>query len=143
MLQRLEQLATARENFAFETTLASRSFAPWISRLRESGYEFHLLYFWLTSAEMAIARVKERVLSGGHDVPADTIIRRYSRGIRNFFELYAPLATSWRAYNNVSREGARLIASGGVGKRKRVYRDQDWSAFQAAASEADPAEDQG
>ena len=85
MLQRLDALAAERADFAFETTLASRSFAPWLKRLNVSGYEFHLFFVWLPTAEAAIARVQERVRSGGHHVPEATVIRRFQSGLKNFF----------------------------------------------------------
>jgi len=132
MLQRLHQLAQQRESFAFETTLASRSFAPWIRSLREAGYDFHLLFFWLPTPEMAIARVRERVRSGGHDVPPETVERRYYGGIRNFFELYQPLAKTWKVYNNADQSGARLIVSGGIGRPERIYRAKEWKAIIAS-----------
>ncbi|MBD3562297.1 AAA family ATPase, partial [Planktothrix sp. FACHB-1355] len=77
MLERLQQLANQRANFAFETTLASRTFAPWIANLRQAGYVFYLLFLWLPSPEVAIARVQQRVREGGHNVPEETIRRRY------------------------------------------------------------------
>jgi predicted ABC-type ATPase len=126
MLERLRELATARADFAFETTLASRTFAPWIRELTAAGYAFHLFYFWLPSPQMAIARVAGRVRTGGHHVPPETVERRYFGGIRNFFELYEPLATGWRVYNNSDKSGATLIASGGITKRQRIYRAKDW-----------------
>jgi len=85
MLARLHELAARRENFAFETTLASRSFAPWLRGLGTSGYEIHILFLWLPSADFAVARVAERVRSGGHDVPVEIVRRRYRAGLRNFF----------------------------------------------------------
>jgi predicted ABC-type ATPase len=112
MLERLHMLAGQRRDFAFETTLASRSLAPWISGLCRSGYSFHLVFFWLPSPEMAVARVADRVRLGGHDVPAETIRRRYHAGLRNFFTLYQPLTETWRFYDNTLRRGLRLIASG-------------------------------
>ena len=60
MLTRLRQLAGKRVSFAFETTLASRSFAPWIEDLRRDGYSVHILFLWLPSAEFAIERVAHR-----------------------------------------------------------------------------------
>lgn len=111
MLERLHELAAAGIDFAFETTLASRSFAPWIGGLIKSAYQFHLIYFWLPSPAMAVARVHGRVQSGGHHVPPETVERRYYGGIRNFFELYQPLADTWRIYNNTEPGGAKLIAS--------------------------------
>src|SRR5262245_18781620 len=95
MLGRLHELADQRQSFAFETTLASRHFAPWIAGLRREGYRFSLVFLWLPSAEEAIRRVELRVRAGGHDVPADTIRRRFGRGLVNFFDLYRGLADEW------------------------------------------------
>lgn len=57
MLARLKQLAASRATFAFETTLASRTFAPWIDGLCKSGYRFALIFLWLPSADHALARL--------------------------------------------------------------------------------------
>jgi predicted ABC-type ATPase len=96
MLRRLHQLADDGKDLAFETTGASRTFAPWIRELQTKGFEFHLYFFWLNSADVAISRVADRVRHGGHDVPAETIRRRYDSGLRNVFRLYSPLATTWQ-----------------------------------------------
>ena len=77
MLTRLDQLARDRQSFGFETTLASRSFAPRIRRLLQSAYECHLVFLWLPSADLAVARVADRVRLGGHAVPEQTVRRRY------------------------------------------------------------------
>lgn len=68
MLDRIHQLANECATFAFETTLASKTFAPWIKRLKEVGYKFHLVFLWLKSEELAISRVNERIKMGGHFV---------------------------------------------------------------------------
>jgi predicted ABC-type ATPase len=88
MLQQLDDLAARREDFAFETTLAARTYAGWLESLRATGYEVRLYYYWLDSPNLAIGRVVSRVQSGGHFVPDDTIRQRYARSVRNFFELY-------------------------------------------------------
>lgn len=110
MLQHLRDLAAAREDFAFETTLASKTFAPWIAELKAAGYQFHLVFLWLSSAELAIRRVQRRVREGGHAIPEDTIRRRYERGVENFFQLYRPLANTWSFYNHSNPKLSRLIA---------------------------------
>jgi len=112
MLERLQELAEARASFSFETTLASRTFAPWIRQLVCDGYRFHLFFFWLPSAEMAIARVAQRVRLGGHYVDDDTVRRRYERGIKNFFQLYRPLAESWSFFDNSQPRERTLVAHG-------------------------------
>jgi predicted ABC-type ATPase len=111
MLNRLKELADERKTFAFETTLASRSFVPWLKGLIAGGYEFRLVFLWLPSADAAVARVAERVRSGGHEVPEATIRRRYNAGLRNFFSFYQPLASQWQMIDN-SRRRSRLIAAG-------------------------------
>ena len=76
MLARVRALAGQRVSFGFETTLASRSFAPWIATLKRAGYEVHLVFLALPAAEVAVRRVAERVRMGGHSVPETTVRRR-------------------------------------------------------------------
>jgi len=111
MLERLHYLAKERVNFAFETTLASRTFAYWIEELRQTGYVCHLVFLWLPSPELALARVQERVQMCGHNVPEEIVRRRYYAGIRNFFQLYQPLTESWYFYDNSVAGSPNLIAS--------------------------------
>jgi predicted ABC-type ATPase len=141
MLEQLRALAEKRADFAFETTMASRSFAPWLRELAASGYRIQALFLWLPSPELAIHRVRERVRAGGHDVPEETIRRRFARGIRNFQELYRPLAQSWRVYDNSSGPGPRLIASGRASGAERIFDAERWRAFQAHVRAAATDED--
>ena len=109
LLIRIKELAEARQDFGFETTLAGRAYVRLISELRQSGCEVILFFLWLPTAEMAMARVAGRVRQGGHDVPETTITRRFHAGLRNFFKLYAPLVNSWCLYNG-SQLPPELIA---------------------------------
>jgi predicted ABC-type ATPase len=127
MLQRIRELADARRSFAFETTLASRSFEPWIRKLVESGFRFHLVFLWLPDADFACARVMARVESGGHDVPVETIRRRYLRGLGNFLHIYLPLATTWRIYDNSLARGPRSIARGANSGDPIVFDEKTWN----------------
>lgn len=130
MLRRLDALAAAGADFAFETTLASRHFARWIAGLRrDRGYRFHLFFLWLASAEMAVGRVAGRVRHGGHSVPPDAIRRRYRTGIANFFELYSPIADSWAIYDNTSPP-AKLIAERDGTAPVRVGNQALWEIIQ-------------
>lgn len=112
MLNRINSLAKEKINFAFETTLASRTFINWIPTFKEQGYQIFLVFLWLKDVELAISRVKERVRIGGHSVPEETIRRRYSAGIKNFFNLYQPLLDHWKFYDNSIISDLSLIASG-------------------------------
>jgi len=126
MLKRLRDLASKRKDFAFESTLAGRSHALWIEQLCRQNYSFHLIFLWLQSPEIAVQRVKERVRMGGHDVPEETIYRRYYMGIRNFFRLYRPLAYDWVVYDNTSYSSYSLIASGALKKEPIIHQSALW-----------------
>jgi len=129
MLDRLKELATEEADFAFETTLASRTFATWLKDLQQSGYRTHLLFLWLPSAQMAVARVRSRVQRGGHDVPEDVVRRRYESGLRNFFSLYRPHVDAWRMYDNSSREGYTLIATESKDDPLFIEQETIWNAL--------------
>jgi len=133
MLRRLKSLADSSTSFAFETTLAGRTFAPWLSDLGTANYVRHFVFLWLPSPDMAVARVRARVKAGGHSIPEDTIWRRYQRGIDNFFGLYRPLADAWRVYDNSGNLAPRMIASGASTEVETVLDEKAWKAFQACA----------
>lgn len=77
MLERIGTLLSDNVSFAIETTLATRSYKNLVVRAQEKGYNISLLFFWLESPEMAYKRVQKRVSEGGHDIPVETIFRRY------------------------------------------------------------------
>lgn len=104
MLAEIGRHFAARESFAFETTLAGRGYLRSIRRWQAAGYRVKLLFLSLQQPEEAIARVAERVRQGGHDVPEETIRRRFRAGIDNFHTLYAPLVDAWVLYDNTFSE---------------------------------------
>ena len=129
MLKRLNDLAKQRRNFAFETTLAARSYCRWIRILRDTGYTFQLMFVWLRSADLAVERVQERVRSGGHFVPEEIIRRRYLGGLMNFWRLYQPLADAWSVYDNSASPRTLPIASGGARAKFIVRNENSWNHF--------------
>ena len=129
-LTRLEALATARRDVAFETTLASRMLLPRIQAMQATGYAFHLTFFWLPSADMAVERVAMRVASGGHSIPEDIIRRRYERGLENLFNSYLQAADTWVLMNNTSWPGVP-VALRGIGGRIDVRDNALWNALMA------------
>lgn len=126
-LARLRQLADERRSFAFETTLAGQSYAPWLKRLQAGGYRFYLWYLWLPSPEMAVVRVAHRVRLGGHSIPEEVIRRRYRMGLRNFHQLYRGLADRWWLCDN-RLVGVPRIAARGVRELAEVIDETVWRA---------------
>ena len=100
MLERINELLESKENFAFETTLATKSYKSILLLARERGYNVTILFFWLQNVDLAIERVKTRVLEGGHSIESDVIKRRYKRGIKNLFEIYLPIADEVMIFDN-------------------------------------------
>ena len=112
MLQRIEELLKEDVTFAIETTLASRLYVNLVKRAQRQGYRVNLLYFWLSSPELAMRRVAERVSKGGHDIPEEIIRRRYTAGINNLFKLFMPAVDYWAMFDN-SATPRRIVATGG------------------------------
>jgi predicted ABC-type ATPase len=137
MLNRIHELINEEHDFAFETTLSTRTYVHLIERARKKGYEITLVFFWLNSAELAKQRVAERVSRGGHNIPEDVIVRRYHRGIVNLFNLFMSVCDFWLVYDNSQRE-LSFIADGERDFVREVNNTDIWNTIneQADASKA-------
>lgn len=100
MLNRIDELMKEGVNFAFETTLATRSYKNRIIDAKKNGYRVTLLFFWLQNIELAKERVLTRVLEGGHNIEPKIIERRFVNGIKNLFEIYLPIIDGALIFDN-------------------------------------------
>jgi predicted ABC-type ATPase len=100
MLKRINELLETNQNFAFETTLATKSYKSKIAGAKTKNYTVTLLFFWLQNIDLAIERVKTRVLEGGHHIETEVIKRRYRNGIKNLFEIYLPIVDEVMIFDN-------------------------------------------
>lgn len=125
MLQRIGQLLAEKADFAFETTLAAKSYVPMINDARQAGYEATLLFFWLSSPAVAKERVLKRVQAGGHSIPAYTIERRFFAGLYNLLHLYIPICDNWLIINNLNQQ-SELIANGTIKGEKTINNSDIW-----------------
>jgi predicted ABC-type ATPase len=132
MLERIETLLKSSENFAFETTLSTKTYKQKLIQAKANGFKVKLLFFWLPTIEMAINRVAIRVSEGGHNIPSDVIERRYSRGIENLFKIYIPLCDDWAVFDN-SDETPELIAEG-VNSETIIEKDESWNLLKSKIS---------
>ncbi len=133
MLRQMRELRDLRASFAFESTLASRSFARFLKLCGESGYEVWLTYVWVPSPDVSVSRVAKRVLAGGHNVPEPDVRRRWKRSALNLFSLYIPLADFWRVWVNKEVVGHQLVAGGIRQATEFVVDDATWHALNHAA----------
>ncbi|TCS87429.1 putative ABC-type ATPase [Anseongella ginsenosidimutans] len=125
MLRRIRQLMNEREDFAFETTLSTRSYVSLVREAQGKGYIITLVYFWLRSFEQAMERVRIRVSKGGHHIPTDVIKRRYDRGIDNLFHLYIPACDYWLVVDNSGKE-PDMVAEGETNLPEVIYNTDIW-----------------
>lgn len=101
MLLRLDELAAAKQGFAFETTLASLSYAQRVPKWQAAGYAVALMYLRLPNVEAAIARVARRVAEGGHDIPEAVIRQRFAKSADYLERLYKPIVDEWYIWESL------------------------------------------
>ena len=107
-LAELDRLARSRTSFAFETTLSGRIYSGRLLKWKAVGYRVEIAYLKIGSPELALKRIAARVKQGGHDIPKDDVVRRFSRSWSNFVKVYQPLADAWSVYDN-SAETPQLL----------------------------------
>jgi predicted ABC-type ATPase len=132
MIARLNELVTAGESFAFETTCSGRGHMHLLARCRAAGYRITLIFLWLPSADIAVQRVARRVSQGGHRISDDVIVRRYAVGLRNMIRDYLPLADMDFIHDNSDEVGV-LIAERRGAASLTVHDRERWERIEEAA----------
>ena len=129
MLQRIKLLIDKGQDFAFETTLSTKSYKNIVENAKGKGYSVNLIFFYLSSPELAVKRVETRVKEGGHNIPEKVIRRRYENRLRNFFNIFSPIVNEWMFIEN-SGEPYKLIAQK-TQSNEKVYIDKIWNELKA------------
>ena len=134
-LARIAEFLKARASFAVETTLSGELHPRIARRAKSDGWNLGLVYVGVGSADLAIKRVEERRRSGGHDVPASDVRRRYERSLRNLPVMFR-LADHVLVFDNSFAEGRmrtllvarqqrivfRNVATSGMGAKRSGLR---------------------
>ena len=110
-LEEIEVQARREEDFGFETTLSGKGHLEVIRRLKTRGFEVNIFYLWVSDEELTLARIKERVSLGGHDVPKDVVERSSGRSISNFLGPYRQLADHWILFDNSGAVPRKIATS--------------------------------
>jgi predicted ABC-type ATPase len=131
MLARLHELASSGQSFAFETTCAGRGHGRLLEKCRANGYRVILVYLWLPSSDMALARVARRVSQGGHHIPDDVVVRRYAAGLRNMRYYYLRLTDLAFIYDNSDGSDV-LIAEQRAEESLTVHDQERWNQIEMA-----------
>jgi predicted ABC-type ATPase len=126
-LQNIRHHLRDGKTFAVETTLSGKNYLQMMLDARERGFEVVLVYIGTEAVETNLARIANRVLAGGHDVPETDVRRRYQRSLRN-----APIAIS-RAdhvilFDNSTEQGYQLVGVIDQGKAEWLEPLPKWAA---------------
>jgi predicted ABC-type ATPase len=135
MLEEIERQARSGEDFSFETTLSGRSYVPLFRTLKNQGYVLHFFFLWVPEVELMLTRIADRVAAGGHDIPEETVRRRFSRSLHNFIVYYRPLADRWALFDNSGRK-PQTVALEEFGEL-RVVDPERYNRFLEAAARND------
>ena len=100
LLAEIDNFISHKADFAFESTLAGKTYVNLIKEAKSKGYFVHIVFLWIPGMSLAKERIKQRVKQGGHHVPDEDVQRRLDRSLNNFFNLYMPLADAWDIFDN-------------------------------------------
>jgi predicted ABC-type ATPase len=123
MLNEIQSFSKRRDPFAFETTLSGRSYISLIRRLKRKGYKVYLFFLCVENVEVALSRIRQRVMKGGHDVPELVVRRRFDRSLDNFFREYQPIVDSWHLFDNTGSTPVTIAFKTGA-KPRIIDRDK-------------------
>jgi len=99
-LRELNRLAKSEEDFAFESTLSGLTYIKFLRRWKAAGRRIEIAYLRISSPQLALRRIAARVKQGGHNVPRQDVLRRFTRSWINFENRYRLLADAWSVYDN-------------------------------------------
>ena len=111
LLTEIDRFIARHVDFAFETTLAGKTYVNLIREAKSKGYVVHIFFLWIPSLHLAKERIKQRVKQGGHHVPDADVKRRLDRSLSNFFGLYMPLADAWDIFDNSGMDPVLVVKS--------------------------------
>ena len=131
MLRMIDKYVRRGESFAFETTLSGRGYARLIPNWQAQGYSVRLYFLRLPTPEVAVARVRNRVIEGGHDVPPEVVRRRFHAGWRNFQQIYRDMVDEW-ALHDTSEGFPKMVAEGGMTDKQNDEGRKDANKERAA-----------
>ncbi len=129
MLSRIDELMKQGVDFAFETTLATKSYKNKIATAKTQGYHVILIYYWLQTVELAIERVKLRVLEGGHNIEPEVIRRRYTNGIINFYKIYYSIVDEVMIFDNSDNKSDFIAEKKNKSTKITVYKSEKYNLF--------------
>ncbi|MCL2331512.1 MAG: zeta toxin family protein [Proteobacteria bacterium] len=120
--EKLYEILGSKKSFVWESTISGVHHLRIIEKARAAKYEIVLIYVFLGSVDLNIARVQKRMSMGGHKVSETDIRRRFQRSILNF-PAVKKLADHWELYYN-GDDNYELVARGADGFEETIDEDK-------------------
>ena len=133
LLGQLYQALNNKSDVSFETAMSGKTWVSVIYKARRAGYEVTLCYVAVSSSYISLARAVSRVARGGHNIPPDTIHRRYARSLHNFFSLYSALVDNWYFFGNSATSALLLGCREGMTAEPRYLFQEEYEQFRSKA----------
>ena len=124
----INKLFHEQKSFAMESTLSGVGHIKTIEIARKIGYKIIIIYIFVDDYNSCIARIQTRVKNGGHPVPKEDVIRRYSRSKQHFWNTYKDLADHWILYYN-GGDDIVSVAEQDKGKDIVIYTEKLYNLF--------------
>ena len=118
-----EQLLQERKDLIFETVLSSDGKVDFLKRAKEAGYFIRMFFICTESPTINAARIANRVLEGGHDVPIQKIISRYQKAILNAIKVARFVDRAYFYDNSINNQNAQILFRTTNGKVIKQYSD--------------------
>ena len=124
-----EQLLHDHKDFIFETVLSSDGKVDFLKRAKEEGYFIRLFFICTESPTINAARIANRVMEGGHDVPIQKIISRYEKAIVNAVKVMRFADRAYFYDNSIDNQNAQLLFRTAEGHFAKRYTDSipEWA----------------
>ena len=124
-----EQLLHDHKDFIFETVLSSDGKVDFLKRAKEEGYFIRMFFICTESPTINAARIANRVMEGGHDVPIQKIISRYEKAIVNAVKVMRFADRAYFYDNSIDNQNAQLLFRTMEGHFAKRYKDSipEWA----------------
>ena len=124
-----EQLLREHRDFIFETVLSSDGKVGFLKRAKEEGYFIRMFFICTESPTINAARIANRVMEGGHDVPIQKIISRYEKAIVNAVKVMRFADRAYFYDNSIDNQNAQLLFRTAEGNFVKRYTDSipEWA----------------
>lgn len=118
-----------KKDFVFETVFSSQEKMEFLKKAKEAGFFIRFFYVCTINPSINVARITQRFLNGGHEVPISKVVSRYYKSLINAEEAISFVDRAYIYDNSVDNQLPRLLYRTTDGKLFKRYTDDipEWA----------------